>query len=201
MTVVFYDEFNGSGSLIGHIPEVNLLAGEGSSDPYYTYFDVLQMSSGSVYSNTFNGAGAPNTDGAAAYQGMALDITWGWSYADGADLGIPCVISLRNYERMVAAQPDGVLRMNIDAEDEVSAAVSYSAGEVYEGRWQVRDGLQRCEFLGAVLETYAAIAPADMTAHGFRFQVGGPDKCRLHYVKIEVPEVFWTNLRNAQEII
>lgn len=208
MAILFHDDFNGSGSLIGHTPDV------GPGTHSWQISSRAAMSGGTLVSTGTagdNGAAwySPTGGGGAPMFDSAYRATWGWitSYASSAPMN-PFIIRLdflgSVWVELRAREKDEggferILNLNNTGWNVVPA---YAADTEYIGTLDVTSEGLSLSFLGLELDLPGYLVsrqPYGVSLNPFSYS-------SLSFLKIDSlgappePTRFWTNLRNAREV-
>ena len=210
MAILFHDDFNGSGNLNGHAPDVNVLGAGG----VWTGGGVIaQLSGGYLHATPGVGnyvSGSIFEDAGQGVIGQAAKITFRWTpggtQADYADYTYPLGINFQSAMLWMTANAGSVSMVFASGGESASAGAVFSAGTAYDGTITIEDGHQTLSFLGHVLELTAAIDVSTIAVQPIYLNIGttadGSASGALDFLKIEslAAPLFWTNLRNAQEV-
>lgn len=209
MTILLRDDFNGSGGLSGHSPDVNALGAGGtwsggggvlSGGALHPVAGVSSYASGSLFE-----------DGGQGHIGTPAKFTFRWTPGgapgDYADWAYPLGINFQCARVWMTASGGSVGMVFASGDQSTTVGVTFSGGTAYDATLTVEAGRQVLTFLGHVLELNAAIDVAELNVQPIYLNLyttsDGGGGAALDFIQIESLEApsFWTNLRNAQEII
>jgi hypothetical protein len=204
--VYFHDTFTGSGSLLGHVPDVSP-AGAGWGDA-----SQLQLVGGQLVSQTgwgnaeYTAFVVPGGDDATE----AIRVTWVWTpEASSASLSDeyenPFSLELEGMSGSAAAvsyndEGDGTRYLSLGLGEYPGAYVMYSAGTPYAGELIITPTDATLTFLGQTLTTPLSGLPVFKPMPDRLYLSGSMDYLKFESATVEAPANFWTGLRSAVEI-